>query len=320
MRTRCRSPVTGDWSGLVVEIGRELANEQQLDAVLGRAAELLCQTSADAACLLAVAGDGAIVAGRELSVEYLSAAVERFSAEALPPGPPRCLDVEDLASSLRSTLRRLGFGSFLEWPLRLHGRRLGEIQLAWFGPPDADLAPAGPLEALGALLAMAIERASTSRPGPERPARPRGENAWERTFDSIPELVMIIDTKHKVVRASDALARWLGADATTLRGRYCHEVVHGSRCPIDECPLEALLTDGKQHQKELESPRTNGRYVATVSPVFDRPGHVTACVHVLRDVTELRFVQGELSRSEELLHTVFENVPSGSSSPTSRAS
>ncbi len=113
----------------------------------------------------------------------------------------------------------------------------------------------------------------------------RAKEEWERTFDAVPDLVMILDERHRILRANCATTERLGLTQEETVGRYCHEVFHGTVCPPSMCPHRKLLIDEVEHTAELFEPRLNSAFHVTVSPLYDAAGRLAGGVHVARDIT-----------------------------------
>ena len=126
------------------------------------------------------------------------------------------------------------------------------------------------------------------------PAFSSVQNEWEHTFNAIPDPIMIVDTKHRVVRVNKAMADSVGHNPEEILGRRCFEVVHGSAGPISCCPHSHLLRDGLEHFAEVFEPRIGRIYTVSVSPVHDASGSLIGCVHVARDITALKKAQEDL--------------------------
>jgi PAS domain S-box-containing protein len=116
-------------------------------------------------------------------------------------------------------------------------------------------------------------------------AADRANQEWERTFNAISDLVMVLDDQHKILRANKAMADALGMTEQALIGRRCFELVHGEKQPPVFCPHAQLLTDGEEHSAEVVEPRLGGIYDVRVSPLIDQNGQVIGSVHVIRDIT-----------------------------------
>ena len=117
------------------------------------------------------------------------------------------------------------------------------------------------------------------------PAAMPFDDRWERTFDAVPDLIMILDTEHRVVRVNRALAERLGHASQDLIGRSCYEVVHGVSAPPTFCPHSRLLCDGEECATEVHDERMGGTFLVSVSPLHDLQGRLIGSVHVARDIT-----------------------------------
>ena len=141
---------------------------------------------------------------------------------------------------------------------------------------------------------------------------------WEQTFNSVPDLIAILNTEHKIVRVNQAMAERLGLDAEDCVGVACYEAVHGTEAPPDYCPHCKLLGDGEEHSVEVHVERLGGDYLVTTSPLRDASGHVFGSVHVARDITERRRAEDSLRESERFLkeseekyRIIFRDAPVG---------
>ncbi len=142
-------------------------------------------------------------------------------------------------------------------------------------------------------------------------ATDRANQEWERTFNAISDLVMVLDDQHKIVRANKAMADALGITEHELRGKPCFELVHGKKEPPAFCPHSQLLADGAEHSTEVVEPRLGGIYDVRVSPLVGQNGRVTGSVHIIRDITESKRAEEALKESERQYRTLFEESIDG---------
>ncbi len=91
---------------------------------------------------------------------------------------------------------------------------------------------------------LAVGMDITERREAEETVRQANEQ-WERTFDSVPDLIAILDDQHRVVRANQAMAQHLGATPEQCVGLPCYKVVHGAGEPPAFCPHSMTLADGR---------------------------------------------------------------------------
>ena len=113
-------------------------------------------------------------------------------------------------------------------------------------------------------------------------------DAWERTFDALPDLIMILDSEHRIIRANKAMAETLGLTPEELIGQSCYHTVHGTEEPPHFCPHAKLMQDGLEHSIEVHEDHLGGDFLVSVTPIHDPDGTIRGSVHVARDITEIK--------------------------------
>jgi two-component system, chemotaxis family, CheB/CheR fusion protein len=111
---------------------------------------------------------------------------------------------------------------------------------------------------------------------------------WERTFDAVPDLIAILDDRHRILRVNKAMAKRLGVAPAKCVGESCHKAVHGLDCPPDFCPHSLALADGQEHVAEVHEDRLGGDFLVSATPLTDEQGRLIGSVHVARDITKLK--------------------------------
>ena len=109
---------------------------------------------------------------------------------------------------------------------------------------------------------------------------------WQTTFDSIADMVSIQDKDFKLVRVNKAYADSVGMRQEELKGKDCFAVVHGTACPVENCPHHETLETQKTVTREIFEPRLGTYCEVTTSPVFNKNGELSGTVHIIRDITE----------------------------------
>ena len=135
-------------------------------------------------------------------------------------------------------------------------------------------------------------------------AESRAKQEWERTFDSVPDLIAILDDQHRVLRANRAMAAKLGCTPAECVGVTCYEVVHGCGAPPGDCPHAQTVRDGKEHVAEVHEERLGGDFLVTTTPLTDLNGKMIGAVHVARDITERKHREVQLEKLNRALNAL----------------
>ena len=139
----------------------------------------------------------------------------------------------------------------------------------------------------------------------------QAKNEWQLTFDSVPDLMMILDEKHSIIRANKATADKLGMSPEELVGQKCFERIHGEEAVPSFCLHSKLLADSVPHQAELTEGRLGGVFHVSVSPLRDATGRLLGSVHVARDITARKRAEEALGESEERYRLLVDLSPDG---------
>jgi PAS domain S-box-containing protein len=137
-------------------------------------------------------------------------------------------------------------------------------------------------------------------------ASAKAKRDWERTFDSMPDPIAILDNDHGIVRLNRAMAERLAVDSEAGCEQTCFSCVHGSSEPPPECPHVLTIKDGCEHSAELYEPRMGGSFLVTTTPLLDENGKIEGAVHVAHDITDRKRHEDALQQSLERLEKVLE--------------
>ena len=128
----------------------------------------------------------------------------------------------------------------------------------------------------------------------------RATDQWERVLDAVPDLIMVLDREHRIVRANKAMADRLVCTPKELVGLTCYEAIHGTEKPPNFCPHARLLADGLEHSAEVSADRLKGHFLVSVTPLHNRDGTIWS-IHVARDITARKRAEEALLNSEREL-------------------
>jgi len=140
-------------------------------------------------------------------------------------------------------------------------------------------------------------------------AMARSKLEWERTFDSVPDLIMILGTDRRILRVNRAMAERLGKPPSQCVGLLCYECVHDHSIPMMLCPHQLTLDDEASHAMEMHDERLGGDFLVTTSPIHDQHGNLVSIVHVARDITaqmRAETIEREALALDCALHTAMD--------------
>lgn len=137
----------------------------------------------------------------------------------------------------------------------------------------------------------------------------RAKMEWERTFDSVPDLIALIDGQHRIKRVNRAMAERLGRTPEQCVGLTCYEHMHGTSCAPACCPHARTLSDAQPHTQEVHEERLGGDFLISTTPLHDEQGRMLGSVHVARDITERKHVELQLAYERDLFRTLLDHFP-----------
>jgi two-component system, cell cycle sensor histidine kinase and response regulator CckA len=124
---------------------------------------------------------------------------------------------------------------------------------------------------------------------------------WERTFDAVPDLIMILDTDFRIVQANKAVADALGRTVKELKGRHCYKVMHRQKLPPAFCPNVRMHETLKSTVAQSHNTVMDADVLIHTHPILTESGKLAGSVHVMRDITELKYIQKQLELKHEAL-------------------
>jgi PAS domain S-box-containing protein len=112
------------------------------------------------------------------------------------------------------------------------------------------------------------------------------QEEWEKTFDSMSDIVTIQDKDMRIVRANKAACEMLAPELKDLSGHYCYNLFSGGTQPCPECPEIATLENLESHSAIICHDKLSKIFLVSSSPIFDENNEVQHLVHVAKDITE----------------------------------
>lgn len=122
---------------------------------------------------------------------------------------------------------------------------------------------------------------------------------WQITFDTIQDLIMVLDCEFKIIRTNRATESFLGLPPDKILGRPCHILMHMAGMPFESCPAAKALKTKQHEEAEVYFDQKNVWLLISATPIFDDQGRITGFIHTAKDMTERKRAEEELLRLRE---------------------
>jgi PAS domain S-box-containing protein len=124
---------------------------------------------------------------------------------------------------------------------------------------------------------------------------------WRITFDSITDMIAVIDKDFHIIRANKAFARAFDKEPLEVIGHYCHEIIHGDQIPMHPCLQKEVLATQKSITWEFYDHCSGKHREISVIPIFNETREIHKTIHIIKDITEQKKAEEILKRDRESL-------------------
>jgi len=132
---------------------------------------------------------------------------------------------------------------------------------------------------------------------------------WHTTFDALSDAIWLLDNDFKIIRCNKATERILHKPMRDIVGKFCWQIVHGTKDVLPECPILRMKKSLKRESLPLQI--GDRGFDIIVEPLLNENRQIEGAVHILRDVTEQKQAQEALQKNEQFLERVFEAIRDG---------
>jgi len=139
-----------------------------------------------------------------------------------------------------------------------------------------------------------LENAEAERKATEEKLR-KANASWEEMFQAVGRPTLIIDPEYRIRAANRASVELIGKPMNEIIGAFCHEIMHNSSEPPENCPFKRILA-GPPRPIELEQSALGRDYLISCTPVLDESGNVKSTIHIATDITEIKRAKEENER------------------------
>lgn len=187
-------------------------------------------------------------------------------------------------------------------------RRLGEGDLKARSEIGYDKGEIGELAKAFDEMAEALEKTTAESRTSEAGSRKIAEQ-WQTTFDSITDVVMILDTDLRIIRINRAGIHFFGLPFTDMLGQCYSKLVHGTDEPPPECPVFRMMETRRHGNADIFRPDRNDWLNIAVDPILDEHGNISGTTYIIKDITARKESEKSLRISEERYRILFNESP-----------
>lgn len=146
--------------------------------------------------------------------------------------------------------------------------------------------------------------------------RKQGEKAllnvaqqWRTTFDSITDMVSLLDLEGRILRCNMAMKNFVGKPFNKIINHSCWEIMLGTTTPIEDYPFFRMK---ETLHRETTTLSLNDRwFIISIDPILNEADRLIGAVNTISDITEQKHTEVALRSSEEKYRTILENIEDG---------
>jgi PAS domain S-box-containing protein len=128
----------------------------------------------------------------------------------------------------------------------------------------------------------------------------KAQQEWERTFNSISDIITIQNLDDKIIQCNQATQDTFNLEKEECLGKHCYELFSGTNEPCSGCPLHQVKEQLTSYTEEVFHHRLGKSFSITVSPILDDDGEITGIAHFAKDITEKKKLEGQLRQAQKM--------------------
>ena len=132
----------------------------------------------------------------------------------------------------------------------------------------------------------------------------------DQILETAADGIRIIDKNFNVVRVNTTLAKMAGLNKEDMLGKKCYEAFKGELCHTENCLLKRIFSGENYIECEVEKERLDGSRIPclVVSRPYRSPdGELIGIIDYLRDISELKRLNGELEAAKTYAENIIAN-------------
>jgi PAS domain S-box-containing protein len=127
----------------------------------------------------------------------------------------------------------------------------------------------------------------------------KAKTEWENTFDSITDIIGIVDKDHRIIRANKAFAEQSNFQTKDMINKNCYEVFHKMNSQPDYCCLQDVFSKGEPKNLVFFEERLKKHFLSTITPLKDSKDDIYAAVFASKDITDIKAQEEEVNQHRQ---------------------
>ena len=124
---------------------------------------------------------------------------------------------------------------------------------------------------------------------------------WQATFDSIHDMVMILDPEFRILRINTRAVSFFGLPLERIISINCRTLMCGTNSAVGACPVEKMFKTGRHEEMEIYDEDKHVWLLVSADPILSPTGEVLSVVHTAKDITERKHAEQEIARQRNAL-------------------
>ena len=154
-------------------------------------------------------------------------------------------------------------------------------------------------------MALSLEKKDAEREQAREETK-RVADEWQTTFDSITDLVMILDPECRIVRVNERAVQYFNLPINQIVGQYCHTLILGTDNAPEQCPSVKTIKTKKHEETETYLDEKGQWVFASADPILDDKGNISGLVLIVKDISDRKRSEEALRESENKFRDLAE--------------
>lgn len=140
----------------------------------------------------------------------------------------------------------------------------------------------------------------------------KDRNRWEKTFESIPDILLIVDKDRRIIKANRAFYNTSNLTPKDILGKTCYQILLGSshNCTFYDNKYNKILgtcicsITEKTEYVNIDNEYLKGVFLFSVASIKNNEDVEEDSIILLRDVTKLKKIESDLQQKRNMIDCI----------------